>query len=263
MKEKTNNYVYEITYSDGRKYIGLRSCDCLIEEDEYMGSPFHLPDELVGTGVKAILSTHSSREEAALEEIRLHALYDVRNNDLYINQCNATSTKFYCSEEATKRGAETRRGRTKETHEYIAKQVEARAKYKGDGLTEKQRAQWDPERMPERMQKYKATLAKTMEDPEKAAKIRDARVRGGKSCKGIPNPKKGHTGNKHPRQFKWWYMAPGKEKVIVDDSVRNYCSHNDVFPMSSASVMRFLREGRVPEKLRKQGWDFGKVDSGE
>jgi len=263
MKDKAYNYVYEITYSDGRKYIGLRSCDCPIEDDTYLGSGFHIPEELVGTEVKSVLSTHNTREEAGLEEIRLHALYDVRNNDKYLNQCNATSTKFYCSEEAHKRGAETRRGRTKETHEYIAKQVESRAQYKGKGLTTAQRDQWLPEKMPKRMQKYKATLAETMKDPEKAAAIHDAKVRGGKSCAGIPNPKKGHTGSKHPRQFDWWYIAPGQDKVIVKDSVRNYCNNNDIFPKSSATIMRFLREEHVPSKLRAQGWDFGKVDSEE
>ncbi len=263
MTEKAYNYVYEITYSDGRKYIGLRSCNCPIEEDNYLGSGFHIPDELRGTEQKVILSTHNTREEAALEEIRLHKLYDVRNNELYLNQCNATSTKFYCSDEAHKRGAETRRGRTQETHEYIAKQVEARRKYKGDGLTEAQKAQWSPERMPERMQKYKATLAKTMENPERAAAIQDARVRGGKSCKGIPNPKKAHVGKDHPKAFKWWYIAPGQEKVVVDDSVRNYCKNNDIFPKSAASIMRFLREDHIPKKLKDQGWDFGKVNSEE
>lgn len=263
MKEKAYNYVYEITYSDGRKYIGLRSCDCLIEEDTYMGSGFHIPEELVGTEIKAVLSVHTTREEAALEEIRLHALYDVRNNEMYLNQCNATSTKFYCSEEAHKRSAATRTGRTKETHEYIAKQTEARDKYKGDGLTEAQKAQWSPERMPERMQKYKATLAKTMEDPERAAAIQDARVRGGKSCAGIPNPKKAHIGSKHPRQFDWWYIAPGQDKVIVNDSVRNYCAKHDIFPKSSATIMRFLRDNHVPSKLKAQGWDFGKVNNEE
>ena len=259
MKEKAYNYVYEITYVDGRKYLGLRSCDCPIEDDSYLGSGFHIPEDLLGTEVKYVLSIHSNREEAALEEIRLHALYDVRNNDKYLNQCNATSTKFYCSEEAHKRGAETRRGRTKGTHKYIAKQVESRAQYVGEGLTDAQRNQW----LPERMQKYKATLAKTMEDPERAAAIQDAKVRGGKSCTGIPNPKKGHTGEKHPRQFDWWYIAPGQEKVIVKDSVLNYCTNNDVFPKSSASIMRFLREGHVPNKLKAQGWAFGKVNNEE
>lgn len=261
MKEKAYNYVYEITYSDGRKYIGLRSCDCPIEQDSYMGSGFHIPEELKGTGVKTVLSTHKTREEAALEEIRLHTLYDVRNNKMYLNQCNATSTKFYCSEEAHKRSATTRTGRTKETHEYIAKQTEARAKYKGNGLTEAQKAQWLPERMQERMRKYKATLAKTMEDLEKAKAIHDAKVRGGKSCAGMPNPKKGHIGNKHPRQFKWWYKAPGQNKVIVDDSVRNYCAKHNIFPKSDATIMRFLRDNHVPSKLKDQGWDFGKVDN--
>lgn len=262
MIDKAFNYVYEITYADGRKYIGVRSCDCPIEEDPYLGSAFYIPDELIGSEVKTILSVHDTREEAALEEIRLHKLYNVKDNEMYLNQCNAASTKFYCSEEAHKRSAETRRGRTKETHEYIAKQVEARSKYKGDGLTEAQKAQWSEDRKEERMQKYRATLEQTMKDPERAKAIQEARVRGGKSCKGVPNPKKGHVGNKHPRAFKWWYINPKGEKVIVDDSVRNYCKQVQ-FPMSSASIMRFLREGKVPAKVLEQGWDFGKVDSEE
>lgn len=264
MKDKLFNYVYEITYKNGQKYIGVRSCNCPIEEDSYMGSPFHLPEELKGTGNKVVLSTHSSRTEAMEEEIRLHALYDVKNNESYINQCNATSTKFQVSEEALKRGAIARTGRTKESHEYIAKQVEARSKYKGDGLTEAQKAQWSAERMAERMDKYCNTLANTLKDPTRAKEIHEARVRGGKSCTGIPNPKKGHVGNKHPKAFIWWYIKPGSDKIVVNDSVRNYCTNNpNEFPFSSASVMRFLRDNHIPDKLSKLGWQFGKVDNEE
>ena len=56
-----NHYVYEITYNTGKKYIGVRSCKCNIEEDVYMGSPFHLPKEAV-IGCKEILSIHETRE---------------------------------------------------------------------------------------------------------------------------------------------------------------------------------------------------------
>jgi hypothetical protein len=244
-------------------YIGVRSCDCEIADDIYFGSPFHLPDELKDTGVKTVLSVHDTREKAALKEINLHKLLDVRNNKMYINQCNATSTKFYCSKEAHLRSAETRRGRTKESHKYIEQQVIARANYKGKGLTKAQKAQWDESRKEERMAKYNATFSKTMENPDRAKTILEARVRGGKSCTGIKNPSKGSTGTKHPRYFEWWYINPKQEKIIVKDSVRNYCNNNDCFPVSSASVMRFLRDNKVPDRLKSLGWNFGKVNSKE
>lgn len=250
--------MYKITYADDKKYIGVRSCNCAIEDDPYMGSPFHLPEKIAPTGVKTILSTHSTREEAMLEEIRLHAKYDVKNNPEYYNQCNSTSVKFQVSKEAHQRSAETRRGRIKETHEYIRKQVEARAKYAGNNRTEAQKAQFSKERMPERMKKYKETFAKNTENPEFAKRVQDARVRGGKSCKGIKNPKKGHTGLEHPKAKSWWYIKPNQEKVIVNDSIRNYCKNNPgEFPISSASIMRYIRENKVPTKLTKLGWDFG------
>ena len=125
-----------------------------------MGSAFHLPPNLIGC--KEILSTHSTREKAMLEEIRLHALYNVKDNPNFYNQCNATSTKFQASIESNRRGAEARKGRTKETHQYIANQVAKRAKYKGNGLTLAQKAQWSLERMPERIRKYRESLAETM-----------------------------------------------------------------------------------------------------
>lgn len=257
-----NHYVYEITYNTGKKYIGVRSCTCKIEEDPYMGSAFNLPEE-ARIGCKEILSTHSTREEAMEEEIKLHALYNVKDNPEYYNQCNATSTKFQVSKEAHKRSAETRRGRTKETHEYIAKQVKARAKYKGEGLTLKQKQQWELSKKEERIKKYKETLAKTMQDPIRANQIQEARKRGGKSCKGIPNPKKGHTGLKHPKAKSWWYKEPNGNITIVNNSIRDYCKSNNKFPISAASIMRYLRENKVPNTILELGWDFGITDGQE
>ena len=254
-----NHYVYQITYNTGKHYIGVRSCKCNIEADPYMGSAFHLPPEAI-IGCKQILSIHTTRESAMLEEIRLHKLYDVKNNPEFYNQCNATSTKFQVSTEANMRSAETRRGRTKETHEYILKQVESRAKYKGEGLTLAQKAQWKPERMTERMLKYKATLAKTMENPEDAARIQDARVRGGLSCKGIPNPKKAHIGLEHPRAKAWWYQKPNGDIVTVNNSIRG-CT--DAFPVSLATIMRYIRDNKVPQRILDLGWNFGLINGQE
>ena len=242
------------------KYIGVRSCKCNIEEDNYHGSSKYLPNEI---GCKEILSTHESRQNAMNEEIRLHALYNVKDNNLFYNQCNSVSTKFQPSKEAHKRSAKARTGRTKETHEYIAKQVQARAKYKGNGLTPAQKAQWSLKRKEERIKKYKETLAETMKDPTKAAKIQEARIRGGKSGKGIPNPKKAHYGIDHPKVQSWWYKDPKGNITIVNDSIRNYCKENSIFPMTAASIMRYIRENKVPEKVLKQGWNFGLNDGQE
>lgn len=256
-----NHYVYQITYNTGKKYIGVRSCKCNIEEDPYMGSPFHLPDNLIGC--KEVLSTHSTREEAMEEEIRLHALYNVKDNTDFYNQCNATSTKFQVSKEAHERSSQTRKGRTKDSHEYITKQVQARAKYKGDGLTIAQKLQWSPAKMEERMEKYKKTLAKTMEDPERAKAITEARIRGGQSCKGIKNPLKAHKGLNHPRVKPWWYKEPNGNITIVNNSIRDYCSQTTIFPISAASIMRYLRDNKVPDRILSEGWDFGFIDGQE
>lgn len=255
-----NHYVYQITYNTGKKYIGVRSCVCNIEEDAYMGSAFHLPENVIGC--KEILSIHSSREEAMLEEIRLHKLYDVKNNDDYYNQCNATSTAFQVSKEAHQKSAKTRTGRTKETHQYIAKQVQARAKYKGNGLTIAQKAQWSEERKAERIRKYRASLAETLKDPEKAKKIKEAQIKGGKSCAGIPNPKKAHYGLNHPKSKAWWYKTPNGDITIVNNSIRDYCKLHS-FPMSGATIMRYLRENKIPAKVLNLGWNFGFVDEQE
>lgn len=257
-----NHYVYQITYNTSKRYIGVRSCNCNIEEDPYMGSPFHLPAEAT-IGCKEILSIHPTREQAMLEEIRLHAMYNVKDNPDFYNQCNATSTKFQISKEAHERGAETRRGRTKESHTYIANQVANRAKYKGNGLTLAQKAQWLPERREERIKKYKQTLAKTMENPEKASKIKDARIRGGKSCKGIPNPKKAHRGIDHPKVKPWWYKQPNGDIVIVNNSIRDYVANNAIFPISPASIMRYIRDTKVPQSIIDKGWDFGLINGQE
>lgn len=253
-----SHYVYQITYNTGKKYIGVRSCNCSIDTDTYMGSPFHLPTNVIGC--KEVLSTHHTRELAMQEEIRLHTLYNVKDNPDFYNQCNATSTKFQVSKEAQLRSAKTREGRTKDTHEYIVKQVQARAKYKGEGLTLAQKAQWSPERMQERMKKYKQTLQQTMQDPIRATAIQNARIRGGKSCAGIPNPKKAHIGLSHPRASAWWYKDPKGNITIVNDSIRNYCKDSLVFPVSAASIMRYLRDQKVPNKLANVGWDFGHID---
>lgn len=250
---KKYNYVYEITYPNGMKYIGVRSCNCPIAEDDYLGSAFHIPKEVKQSGVKRILTTHETRELADLEEIRLHKELNVKDNNLYYNQCNANSTKFYPSKEALKRSAEARRGRTKETHEYIRKQVKAREKYVGENRTNAQKkADNDPIANAKRSEAKRKLSGENRTEKQKA---RDAKMLGVKQG---PNPKKGHKGLASSKAKAWWYKEPGKPIVEVLDSVTNYCKQVSL-PVTRASISRYLNGESNPEasNSKAKGWKFG------
>ena len=75
-------------------YIGMRSCDCLIEEDNYWGSSKYLPEDVSETFDKFILGRFDTREEAIADEIHRHKMNDVGRNPLFINRAKQTSTGF-------------------------------------------------------------------------------------------------------------------------------------------------------------------------
>lgn len=100
---KNYNYVYKIINlnpEDERKYyIGVRSCDCIPEEDtKYMSSSKYLKEVIVKYGLenfkKEILSIWETRELANAEEIRLHQLFDVARNEVYYNLSKHITTGF-------------------------------------------------------------------------------------------------------------------------------------------------------------------------
>jgi hypothetical protein len=75
------------------KYIGVRSCSCLPENDsDYMGSSKPL-DEAMGIEpeafTKTIIDTFPTRDIANRNEQRLHEMYDVTRNPDFYNQMNA------------------------------------------------------------------------------------------------------------------------------------------------------------------------------
>jgi len=87
-----NHYVYHSYEEWGREYIGVRSCDCLPEEDtKYFGSFY---DKTFFPTEKTILFVCETREEAAEIEIELHDFFDVAVNPQFANQAKQTSTKF-------------------------------------------------------------------------------------------------------------------------------------------------------------------------
>ena len=90
----TSHYTYLIINTTNQmKYIGVRSCNCLPENDsDYMGSSKPL-DEAMETSpeafVKTIIDTFPTRKNANADEQRLHEMYDVARNPEFYNQMNA------------------------------------------------------------------------------------------------------------------------------------------------------------------------------
>ena len=86
------HYVYHSYEEWGRDYIGVRSCDCLPEEDtKYFGS---FKDKTFFPAEKTILFVCETRQEAAEIEIELHNFFDVAVNPQFANRAKATSTGF-------------------------------------------------------------------------------------------------------------------------------------------------------------------------
>ena len=108
------HYTYIITNTNTQmKYIGVRSCNCLPENDSgYMGSSKSLDkamNETPETFTKIIIDTFPTREIANIDEQRLHEMYDVARNPEFYNLMNAplgfcTSGKTHSPETRKKIG---------------------------------------------------------------------------------------------------------------------------------------------------------------
>jgi len=121
------HYTYIITNTTNQmKYIGVRSCSCLPENDDYMGSSKSLDEAMNETPedfTKIIIDTFPTRETANSNEQWLHETYDVARNPMFYNRCiapmgfcsagrtHSDSTKKKMSESAKgrPRSAETRK----------------------------------------------------------------------------------------------------------------------------------------------------------
>jgi hypothetical protein len=90
-----NHYVYLIEKRTALKteqkyYIGVRSCESKIGDDDYMGSSKYLTEDIEKTGKqhynKIILKRFDNRMDANLYEIQMHEDFDVANNLLFFNK---------------------------------------------------------------------------------------------------------------------------------------------------------------------------------
>jgi len=117
----TFHYTYIITNTTNQmKYIGVRSCSCLPEnDDEYMGSSKILGETLQETPesfTKTIIDTFPTREIANTNEQWLHETYDVARNSMFYNLCIAPMGFNMCgrthSKEARKKISEANKGKS-------------------------------------------------------------------------------------------------------------------------------------------------------
>lgn len=89
-----HHYTYLITYKDGLKYMGVRSCKCIPADDtNYVGSSRHTPNksEIVS---KKILKQFNSRKEALDAEIHFHKENRVNVNKDFYNKAIQKSNGF-------------------------------------------------------------------------------------------------------------------------------------------------------------------------
>ena len=132
---KKHHYVYHSYEEWGKEYIGIRSCDCLPEEDtKYFGS---FKDKTFSPKEKTILFVCETRKEASEIEIKLHDFFDVAVNTQFANQAKQTSTKFDTTgvpqTEAQKKAHSERMSGKTHTEETKKKMSEARSgKYAGE-----------------------------------------------------------------------------------------------------------------------------------
>ena len=107
-REYKYNYTYEVVNLINLKsYIGSGSCNCPINEDEYMGSSPTLNEIIENEGkenfIKVILETFTTREKAYDAEDLIHDRFNTGKNPMFYNQSRQTSTGFNFSWKGKKR----------------------------------------------------------------------------------------------------------------------------------------------------------------
>jgi hypothetical protein len=98
------HYTYYSYEEYGRGYIGVRTCKCLPQNDNYFGS---FSDKTFKPNRKIILEIYDTREKAQIDEVILHNFFSVDINPHFANKAKQHTEKFYYKsspEEAKKYG---------------------------------------------------------------------------------------------------------------------------------------------------------------
>jgi hypothetical protein len=76
------------------KYIGVRSCKCLPENDPYMGSSRAMSSSYKKEFDKLVIQEFPTKAQAIAHEIALHKQFNVSKNPEFLNIANATAGGF-------------------------------------------------------------------------------------------------------------------------------------------------------------------------
>ena len=238
IKEKAYNYVYLIEYSNGKKYIGVRSCNCEPINDKYQGSSKIIPDNIKSTGIKTILKTFNNRADAVKYEMELQLKNNVKFSDEYYNQVVQTSTKFDQS------------GCSAETHEHVK-----RMKEKLTGRKEK-----DYDYIKEANRKRRLLKGENQTELQKLGRIKQANA-----IRGVKNPAKGHPGASSTSFVPWYFIDNnGIKTVITNISKKDFAS---TLGLSYRQFIHRFHKNNEHKKLETvksknlkiHGWTFGNI----
>jgi len=281
METEKFHYVYKITNlnpTDSRKfYIGVRSSICEPHSDsKYLSSSKSLIESIEQFGVqqfqKEILSIWETREEAVLEEIRLHDIFDVGVNLEYYNKAKQTNTGFDTGGCKT-----TRRPKlSDEEKERIRKENKLLANAK---LSKTIKGRKDSDET--RLKKSIAFKGRTFSD-ETRKKLSDARKgvepwSKGKKCPQLAGEKNGFFGKDHSDETKlllrekskgYWekLSEEEKEKIIKQRSettINNGSQkgknnpQSKIYKVTSPLGLVIICDGNLGEfcKLHGLNWD--------
>ena len=231
-----NHYVYYSYEEWGRGYIGVRSCNCLPEEDtKYFGS---FRDKTFKPTGKTILFVCETRIEAAEIEIELHKFFDVAVNPQFANKAKQTNTGFSMAgvprTEAQKR-AHSERMSGENNPNYGFPKTEEWKKAMSEKMIGK-------------------NVGKTRTEEQKR--------RNSETHSGENNPNYGRTGEKHPMYGRTGALNPRSRAIIAiepDGTQRHFVSGREAargLEMNPGNLYTYLNTGHVLTRGPFKGWQF-------
>lgn len=287
---KKYHYVYEITYTDNKKYIGVRSCQTLPKDDTaYVGSSKYTPNSQIKH--KTILRVFRSRVKAIAYECFLHKKFNVAMSDDYYNKAIQTSTGF------------STEGLTLENCSWLKERSEKAKLCKGSNRTEAQKAgtlkmsitntgvknpakgkkgvtsnrfkPWylkDPNGVI--VEYTDITISDFIKNTDNTPFTRSAIFYASSEKEHtlliagngawwtvgfLPVPKQNVVCVEATAEKAWWYKEPGKPKVTVNLSQEVFCTLYKELGLERHTIKRGISSGKPITKYKFKGWLFGYV----
>ena len=226
------HYVYHSYEEWGREYIGVRSCNCLPEEDtKYFGS---FKDKTFFPTEKTILFVCETRQEIMEIEIKLHDFFDVAVNSKFANKSKQTSTGFDragvilgpCTEEAKKKMSVSKLG--EKNPNYGVPQTEAQKKAKSKRMSGENNPMYG--------------VSHTEETKKKIAEANS----------GENNPYYGKFGAAHNRSKAIIAIQPDGIELHFGSGREA----DRVLGIGQSNLCCFLTHGKQPKQGKFKGWQF-------